>query len=93
MSKYEQRDNSGSLFKVDDDKKRDRGPDYSGTAMIDGTEYFMDAWLKTSESGRRWMSFSFKPKQKQAPKPAAPKQRPKDEQWRAGAADDSDVPF
>ncbi len=25
--------------------------------------------------------------------PQAPKQRPKDEQWRAGAADDSDVPF
>ncbi len=26
-------------------------------------------------------------------KPQAPKQRPKDEQWRAGAADDSDCPF
>ena len=91
MSKYEQRDNSGSLFKVDESKKRERGPDYSGTAMIDGAEYFMDAWLKSSESGRRWMSFSFKRKEKQAAKPA----KPKDEQWQAMKNDDdfSDLPF
>lgn len=63
MSNYETRDNTGRLFKVEDDKKRDRGPDYSGTALIDGREYFMDAWLKTAESGRKWMSFSFKAKQ------------------------------
>ena len=68
---YEQKDNSGSLFRVEEDKKRERGPDYSGTAMIDGTEYWMDAWLKASEPGRKWMSFSFKPKEKKAPtKPA-----------------------
>lgn len=71
MSQYETRDNTGRLFKVEEDKKRERGPDYSGTAMIDGVEYFMDSWLKTAESGRKWMSFSFKAKEKQAAKPAA----------------------
>jgi hypothetical protein len=35
----------------------------------------MDAWIKRSESGKTWMSFSFKPKQKQAPAPA-PRQAP-----------------
>lgn len=75
MSNYETRDNTGRLFKVEDDKKRDRGPDYSGTALIDGQEYFMDAWLKTAESGRKWMSFSFKAKQQQQRKPEPARQR------------------
>ncbi len=60
--KYAQKDNSGSLFR-NTDKKNERGPDYSGTASIDGKEFFMDAWLKESENGRKWMSFAFKPKQ------------------------------
>lgn len=71
MSKYEQRDNSGSLFKNEGERKRENGPDYSGTAKIDGVEYFMDAWIKrTNDGNRAWMSFSFKAKQqgKQAPK-------------------------
>lgn len=75
MSKYQTRDLSGSLFK-NENKKTDNHPDYSGEALIDGQAYFMDAWLKTADSGRRWMSFSFKPKQRQeqqerpAPRPA-----------------------
>jgi uncharacterized protein (DUF736 family) len=70
VSKYEQKDMSGSLFK-NEQKQTDRHPDYSGTATIDGVEMFMDAWLKTADTGRKWMSFSFKPKQQQAAKPAA----------------------
>jgi uncharacterized protein (DUF736 family) len=70
VSKYEQKDMSGSLFK-NEQKQTDRHPDYSGTATIDGVEMFMDAWIKTADTGRKWMSFSFKPKQQQAAKPAA----------------------
>jgi hypothetical protein len=71
---YETKPNTGSLFKNEGERKRENGPDYSGTCLVDGTEYFMDAWLKSAESGRKWMSFSFKPKQKQsAPAPRAPK--------------------
>ena len=88
MSKYETRDNSGSLFR-NTDKKNERGPDYSGTAVIDGTEFYMDAWLKESENGRKWMSFSFKPKQqKEAPKPQTDRQRAA--KFRQ---DDSEIPF
>jgi uncharacterized protein (DUF736 family) len=90
VSKYEQKDMSGSLFK-NEQKQTDRHPDYSGTATIDGVEMFMDAWIKTADTGRKWMSFSFKPKQKQAApavkQPAQPQRR------RDTPEDDSDIPF
>ena len=87
---YELRDNTGSLFRVEEDKKRERGPDYSGKAMIGGVEYFMDAWLKTSANGQKWMSFAFKAKEQAAPPaPARPAPKP------ATAFDDmdDDIPF
>lgn len=59
---YQQRDNSGSLFR-NERKEKDTHADYRGECLIDGQAYYMDAWLKTAESGRKWMSFSFKPKQ------------------------------
>lgn len=87
MSQYQQKDMFGSLFKVEQ-KQSDRHPDMSGSAMIDGVEYFFDAWFKTADSGRRWMSCSFKPKTKQAGKPAA--KQPE----RQGRRDDlDDLPF
>ncbi len=94
MSKYEQRDNTGSLFK-NEKKEKDTHPDYRGECLIDGVAYYMDTWMKTADSGRKWMSFSFKPKQAQ---PAPPPQRQKDEAYRArqpAKADDfsDDVPF
>ena len=65
---YEKRDNSGSLFR-NDKKETDAHPDYTGSATIEGKDFWLSAWMKTSESGRRWMSFSFKPKEaKPAPK-------------------------
>ena len=88
MSKYEQRDNSGSLFK-NERKEKETHADYRGECLIDGVAYYMDAWLKKADSGRTWMSFSFKPKEQRQP----PKPRPKDERYRAGAQDDSDIPF
>ncbi len=74
---YEQRDNSGSLFK-NDKKESENHPDYNGSAMVNGTEMWMSAWLKTSTSGKKFMSFSFKPKDQQAAKPVA-KSAPKAE--------------
>lgn len=85
MSKYEQRDNSGSLFK-NEKKEKDTHPDYRGECLIDGVAMYMDAWLKTAESGRKWMSFSFKPKQE-------PKARDDAARARKTRDDDSDIPF
>jgi hypothetical protein len=69
---YEQRDNSGSLFK-NDKKETDKHPDYTGSALIDGTNYWMSAWLKESATGKRFMSFSFKPKDEQRERVPGPK--------------------
>lgn len=55
---YEQRNNSGSLFK-NDHKKADKHPDYKGTALIDGVKKDISAWIKNSKNGTKYMSVSF----------------------------------
>tara|TARA_B110000503_G_scaffold2931_1_gene3949 strand:+ start:1484 stop:1747 length:264 start_codon:yes stop_codon:yes gene_type:complete len=67
---YEQRDNSGSLFK-NDKKEKDNHPDYKGSCMVGGVEMWMSSWLKTGANGTKFMSFSFQPKEQQAQQPAA----------------------
>lgn len=61
--------NRGVLFK--NQEKRENGPDYSGKLDVDGVEFFLDAWIKASESGRKFMSVSVKRKDKQGPKAQA----------------------
>jgi uncharacterized protein (DUF736 family) len=58
---YEQKDNSGSLFK-NDRKERDTHPDYRGSAMIGGEEMWVSAWIKEGRDGKKYMSLSFQPK-------------------------------
>ena len=43
---YEKRDNSGSMFK-NDKKEKDSHPDFTGSATIDGTDYWISSWIKT----------------------------------------------
>lgn len=61
---YEQRDNSGSTFK-NDRKTADNHPDYKGSAMIGGVEYWVSTWIKTSANGGKFYSHAFTPKQQQ----------------------------
>lgn len=54
---YEQKDNSGSLFK-NDRKEKETHPDYKGTVKIGGVEYWQSAWVK-EVNGKKYFSQSF----------------------------------
>ena len=56
--------NRAVLFK-NETKKTENHPDYSGSLNFEGVECFLDAWIKTSESGKKFMSLSLKRKDKQ----------------------------
>ena len=64
---YEQRDNSGSLFK-NNKKTQDNHPDYTGSAMVDGKPKRLAAWLKKSQKGLTYMSVSIRDDEER-PKP------------------------
>lgn len=59
---YEQRDMSGSLFK-NDRKEKAAHADYRGSALIDGVEHWIDAWINEARDGSKYMSLKFKPKE------------------------------
>lgn len=61
MTTFEKKDNSGALFK-NDRKEKDTHPDYTGTVLIDGRDYWISAWIKKGQKGS-FMSLSFKPQQ------------------------------
>lgn len=60
MSDFQQKDN-GILFRNEKKEDGSNHPDYTGDCTIDGKKLQMSAWLKTGKSGKKFMSFSFKP--------------------------------
>ena len=72
--------NRGSLFK-NDKKTEDKHPDMSGTINIDGTEFLISGWKKTSKAGTGFISLSVRPKQDQASKPSVPVKKAKEDEW------------
>jgi hypothetical protein len=65
---FEHKDNSGSVW-VNDRKTEDRHPDRTGSALIDGVEYWVSGWLNKTKDGNPYLSLAFKPKDGDAAKP------------------------
>ena len=61
---YEMKDLTGSLWK-NQKKATDRHPDRTGSALIDGVEYWVSGWIKESPKGEKWLSLAFKRKDAQ----------------------------
>ncbi len=61
--------NTGAIFR-NKRKETDKHPDGTGTVNIEGVEYWVSSWNKTSKSGEPFRSLSFKRKDGNEAKPA-----------------------
>jgi hypothetical protein len=78
------RDSSGLLFK-NDNKSSDQHPDYKGSIMVGGVEYWLSAWIKQGKNGK-FMGLATSPKDSsRAPANTVPKT--------STTEMDSDIPF
>lgn len=96
---YTPKDNSGSIFK-NDRKEKDTHPDGKGSCVIDGVEYWVSSWNKTSAKGVQFRSLSFQRKEQpasvpqQAPaRPAPSRQAPRGSQGSGFDDMEDDIPF
>lgn len=65
--------NRGALFKNDKEGGNPNWPDYRGNLNVNGTEYWIDAWIKESKKdGKKFMSLSIKPKMAREHQGASP---------------------
>ena len=55
--------NRGVLFNERDRKTKDTDRDYGGNINIEGREFWLSAWVKTSKKGTMFLSLSIRPKE------------------------------
>lgn len=79
--------NRGALFR-NARKEKDTHPDHQGTINVDGKDYWLSAWVKTSKKGAKFFSLSVKPKEVNAPP-----REPADSAPAPSNDFDDDIPF
>jgi len=86
----EQKQNTGAIFK-NDKKTADNQPDYRGKINVEGKELEISLWVKTAQSGVKYMSAAIK-EPYVAPAPAPVLQNTTDKIKAADEFED-DLPF
>jgi len=75
MSDYQQKPNTGAIFK-NEKKQKDTHPDYRGTIDVDGVPKEISLWVKKSKSDKSYFSVQisepWKPEQKATQKTETP---------------------
>ena len=88
---YEQKDLTGSLFQ-NKEKRSENFPDYSGNLKIDGSDWWISGWRKTTKDGRQYLSLSIKRKDGTDARPT-PQEFKADVRKHFTEVDDLDTPF
>lgn len=89
MTEYDN-SNRGALFK-NDRKEKETQPDYKGSLNVDGTDYWLSAWLNESRDGKKYMSLSVQPKEER--QESSPATRMAASAPAGGGEFDDDIPF
>ncbi len=58
---FKQKPNTGALFK-NTRADKENSPAYRGDLNVDGTDYWIAAWLKEAKDGKKYMSLAVTPK-------------------------------
>lgn len=75
----EKYNNSGSIFRNDKKAENPSRPDYTGSATIDGVDYWISCWVKQSNTtGAKFFSCTYRRKDNQpaATQPATELEKP-----------------
>lgn len=67
--------NRGALFN-NDRKEKETHPDFTGSINVDGKEFWIKGWKKTSKAGNRFLSLSVDPKEDQPKKAQSDEEAP-----------------
>jgi hypothetical protein len=78
MAKDFDNTNRGALFK-NDEKDGENDRDYSGTLNVEGREFWVSGWVKTSKKGQKFLSLSVKPKHETTTSSAGSRKRDMDD--------------
>jgi hypothetical protein len=54
--------NRGALFRTEKEKENETDRDYSGSLNVNGTEFWISGWIKTSAKGTKYLSLAIKQK-------------------------------
>lgn len=77
---------TGVLFK-NERKRSDKDPGYTGSAEIDGVEFWLSAWLNESDKRGKYFKIKFKPKDDDR------NERRSNNSSNRRPVDDEDIPF